>query len=278
MIWMIGEQIKKFRRKKGITQEELGKMIGVTTQAVSNWERGGAPDAELLPDIADALGVKVDMLFGRSSNKKLEEEISDELLSVGPEKGFERAFSLLYSISVGLSGLTSIRDSFNFDVLSAMGNNDEFGYYSRASVNEGTFDIRLNSGFRYFFFMPEPEKGCRESIGDADELARTFSILADKDVLKILYYMYSRLNTPVSLSMIAANTKMDVKKTEALMDKLCERHIANCAVVETEHGEVKAYCYTNESIILPLLCFSKELTDTKVINMGAMFRRDKPLF
>ena len=52
---IIGEQIKKFRLKKGYTQEKLGDIIGVTTKAVSKWERGGVPDAEILPDIADAL-------------------------------------------------------------------------------------------------------------------------------------------------------------------------------------------------------------------------------
>ena len=275
---MIGEQIKVYRRKKGITQEELGRSIGVTTQAVSNWERGGVPDAELLPDIADALGVTVDMLFGRSSLKSLEIEISDELFSVGTEESFKRAFSLLYAITVGLSGQTSIRDSFNFDSLSALGSNDTLGYYTRSSVNEGTFDVRLNSDFRYFFFMPEPERSLKDCLGDPDELAKTFEILADKDVLKIIAYLYSRLNSPVSLKMIASNTHMDVKKVERLMDKMCERSIAVCDVVETENGDVKAYCFVNESIVIPLLCFSKELTDNGAINMGAMFRRTKPLF
>lgn len=62
---VIGEQIKKIRTEKGITQEQLGELIGVTTQAVSRWERGGTPDAELLPRISDVLGVSTDSLFGR---------------------------------------------------------------------------------------------------------------------------------------------------------------------------------------------------------------------
>ena len=41
---VIGEQIKKYRVQKRYTQEKLGNMIGVTTQAVSKWERGGTPD------------------------------------------------------------------------------------------------------------------------------------------------------------------------------------------------------------------------------------------
>ena len=60
---MIGDQIKKYRLKKEITQEKMGNMIGVTTQAVSKWERGGSPDAELLPKIADALGITINMLY-----------------------------------------------------------------------------------------------------------------------------------------------------------------------------------------------------------------------
>lgn len=61
---MIGAQIRKYRNKKGISQEELGRAVGVTTQAVSKWERGGVPDAELIPSIAKLIGVTTDMLFG----------------------------------------------------------------------------------------------------------------------------------------------------------------------------------------------------------------------
>lgn len=46
---IIGQQIKKYRMENGLTQEQVGRMIGVTTQAVSKWERGSTPDAEILP-------------------------------------------------------------------------------------------------------------------------------------------------------------------------------------------------------------------------------------
>ena len=64
---MIGEQIKKLRVKRGMTQEKLGQLIGVTMQAVSKWERGGVPDAEIVPRIADVFGVSIDVLYGRTS-------------------------------------------------------------------------------------------------------------------------------------------------------------------------------------------------------------------
>ena len=48
---LIGEQITRYRKERNMTQEELGKAAGVSTQAVSRWENGGAPDVALLPAI-----------------------------------------------------------------------------------------------------------------------------------------------------------------------------------------------------------------------------------
>ena len=49
---IIGQQIKKYRIENGFTQEQVGKIIGVTRQAGSKWERGSTPAAEILPGIA----------------------------------------------------------------------------------------------------------------------------------------------------------------------------------------------------------------------------------
>ena len=275
---MIGEQIKKFRIKKGITQEKLGKRVGVTTQAVSKWERGGVPDAELIPNIADALEVSIDMLFGRKNMQCIEDMALEEVLSVNREEGFKKAFQILWSISIGLSKLGSVKESFSFNALDSLKNNDGYHYYSRLSFDEGTVDAKLDIDNRYFFIMPEPDEGYAKIFDNIEELAETFSIFGNKDILKILFYMYSRKNTPVSLSLIASKTKMDVGKAEKLMEKLCKCHLAECGVIETENGNLKAYMFYNETMVIPLLCFAKEIRDEKVINWGVWFERNKPLF
>ncbi len=61
----LSKNIARCRKQIGMTQEDLGQALFVSGQAVSRWERGGTPDAELLPKIADALGVSLDVLFGR---------------------------------------------------------------------------------------------------------------------------------------------------------------------------------------------------------------------
>ena len=65
---IISENIKKLRKAKGMTQEELAEAVNVTFQAVSKWENGGTPDIEMLPLLANTFGVTIDELMGFKLN------------------------------------------------------------------------------------------------------------------------------------------------------------------------------------------------------------------
>lgn len=59
------ERIRFYRERAGLEQKALAGMIGVTGNAVSNWENGrGRPDINLIPDICRALNVSMYDLFG----------------------------------------------------------------------------------------------------------------------------------------------------------------------------------------------------------------------
>ena len=61
----LNKKICALRAEKGYTQERLAEMLGVSTAAVSKWERANAyPDITLLPEIAEIFGVSVDYLLG----------------------------------------------------------------------------------------------------------------------------------------------------------------------------------------------------------------------
>jgi len=61
----LGNNIKKYRRALGMTQEELAGILCVTSQAVSKWESGaGLPDITQMVPLAMALSVSTDALFG----------------------------------------------------------------------------------------------------------------------------------------------------------------------------------------------------------------------
>ncbi len=61
----IGEKLKQLRGARGITQEMLSEVLGVSCQSVSRWELGICyPDMELLPVLANYFGITVDELLG----------------------------------------------------------------------------------------------------------------------------------------------------------------------------------------------------------------------
>ncbi len=75
----LSENIKRLRREKGLTQENLAEYFGVSFQSVSNWERGEAyPDITLLPRLAVFFNVSVDELLG--VNNALAQERIEEYL------------------------------------------------------------------------------------------------------------------------------------------------------------------------------------------------------
>ena len=62
----IGNKISDYRKNRGMTQDALAQLLGVTNQAVSKWESGQAcPDIQLLPLLADVFETTVDELLGR---------------------------------------------------------------------------------------------------------------------------------------------------------------------------------------------------------------------
>ena len=64
---IIGENIRRLRRERDITQEMLADRLHISAQAVSKWERGESlPDVTLIVPIASYLGVSADDLLGVS--------------------------------------------------------------------------------------------------------------------------------------------------------------------------------------------------------------------
>lgn len=71
---MIAAAIRRLRKERKISQEELANALGVTAQAVSKWERDeGYPDITLMPKIAHFFDVSLEEVYGsKDANEQSE--------------------------------------------------------------------------------------------------------------------------------------------------------------------------------------------------------------
>ena len=97
--YSFGNFLCTLREEKGLSQSELGKMLGVTNKAVSKWENGAAkPNTKLIPQIAEIFGITVEELF---AGKRIEKDSELESIKSYLIKQ-KRKFAILSSVFFSL--------------------------------------------------------------------------------------------------------------------------------------------------------------------------------
>lgn len=97
----ISKSIKKFRAKKGLSQNELADILFVSRQTVSSWENGRTqPDIESLEKLSEALSVSVEELIYGEKPKLIETEKEEK-----SKKIIITIFSVFASLLVGVGGV-----------------------------------------------------------------------------------------------------------------------------------------------------------------------------
>ncbi len=274
---VIGQYIKKFRTARGVTQEQLGQLVGVSTQAVSKWECGGTPDVELLPAIAQQLNVSIDALFGRQ-DEDLVVSLGKKISGMPKNEAFRFAYKLCWAICHGMMFNENKMD----EILARLhyfpqNDDDQMGDWVRIMHDEGMTVARNAPGFQHFFLLLEPEGGLSGQLLEPEKLRQVFAVLADETLLKVIYYLYTRLNTPIASSLISENTGLTVQEVDRCMDILCQRGFATRAAIAVAGGEIYSYMFNQENAVVALLCFADELARNDNLPFIWSFSRTKPL-
>ncbi|MBP3610386.1 MAG: helix-turn-helix transcriptional regulator [Lachnospiraceae bacterium] len=129
----IGKRIARFRKEKGMTQMGLANQLGVSYQAVSNWERGESmPDIAKLEDLSKVLGASIDEILGNDKKSKAAEtlsrgeipedikEVLPELLPVMEPEQIEQSVKTLEEDTLDVAYLISIAPFVEKETISAL--------------------------------------------------------------------------------------------------------------------------------------------------------------
>ena len=182
----LGASIREARKAAGLSQEELGKRLGVVSQTVSKWEREeSSPDAALLPLLADALGLSLDRLFDRTpSEEALEEAFLRLFRPKAPEQRSDfllRLWRLSLEASVGvLDGQIVISwPNMPKEVRYAWSGKGELSFYRSSPALPAAFLFREpEAGWASLFESNEDQRLLWDALGDPETLRAAKKILS----------------------------------------------------------------------------------------------------
>jgi transcriptional regulator with XRE-family HTH domain len=88
----IGAFLKQLRNEKGITQEQLAEILGVSGRTVSRWETGtNLPDLSILVQISEYYHVEIkEILNGERKSENMDHELKETLLKVADYNELEK--------------------------------------------------------------------------------------------------------------------------------------------------------------------------------------------
>lgn len=281
---IIGSQITKFRKAAAFTQEELGRAVGVSTQAVSRWENGGAPDVTLLPAIADKLGVTIDALFGRECGEALDLHalVHKWIRSVPQGQVFDQLNRLLWT------GVTALPGEYMNALIpfpetcyqmNMNGKYNDILTRSCFQLDDGMYFGVGGKDFSFTTLCPRPEEGYDAYLPDKDQLRRFLAILALPGCLEVLEYMYHQNERYYSTALLADGIGMEVEAVSGILQKLTTTGLVLCMDVELLEGTTKVYSASgpNGCALLMFQYLARCMADTDVMYYVNLSFRENPL-
>ncbi len=260
----IGKNIAKYRKAKNLTQEELGCKLGVTNQAVSKWESEVyLPDVLLLPEIASALDVSLNALYGIEEDGKGRRVCADEF----PEAAFQNLRRFFYDNSIMRFAHIGQSDE------------DQLAYQAQSLVT-GSKDgclsntsgaVVISNDLAFIdrnYKAPESEK-----IFESARAAKNLKALSDKNVRKVLAYQYKTVleriksggsDSDFFADEIAKGCEIREEEAEDALNLLVGLRLNETYVDRETHKDCYTFSISNALFALNIFKLAEMLTDEHV--------------
>ena len=254
----IGANIAKMRKAKGATQDDLARAVGVSAQAVSKWENGGVPDAELFPAIADFFGVTIDALFGREvSEENLEKALMAKIYDTSEEKKMQTAFDLLWVLEHGFYGKQSDENDTIDKCLQACSWEDQI--YSSIQKDYGYTHMGLGNQRKFFFLMPEQED-LAHNLVDGVDFCSLFRDLAEEDVFNAFIFLYKRsASKSFTEQLLVKHIGVTEERASEIIEIMKKYGHIWSQPLELDDRDVTVYRFSPQPYFIGFLVFARDM-------------------
>lgn len=252
----VGAMIAKLRKEKGATQEELAVKVGVSAQAVSKWENGGMPDAELLPKIADFFEVSMDTLFDRSykDRQDVTRAIAAQFADKKEEEKISTMFKLCWELEKALIG--SANGKSLEEIRQSIGDDET---YSSILCDSGFTQVRLGNRLSYFLLVPEPKDKDKIFFEGIDYPA-FFKDLSDPKVFQAMVMLNQRRNDKAfTTNLLVKHLDVDKESAAEIIRILQKYGLIRITQFEMDDDEQEIYTFRPTHSFIALLIFAREM-------------------
>lgn len=258
----VGAMIAKLRKEKSETQEELAVKVGVSPQAVSKWENGGMPDAELLPRIADCLEVSIDRLFGRDfeETRDAAQMITTQFAGKDEAQRVQTLFALCWEMEKALFDPDNSTQGTSLkERLQSVDADDQL--YSSIMFDSGFTRMGVGNRLPYFLVVPEA-RDKKAAFFDGVDYLSFFKDLSDVNVFKTIVFLHQRENkSAFTVDLLVKKLNMSEAVAADVIQILQKYRLLHNTSLETEGWVQEIYTFAPTPSFAALLIFARELID-----------------
>lgn len=278
---LIGTQIMKFRKAAALTQEELGRSVGVSTQAVSRWECGGAPDVTLLPAIADRLGVTVDALFGREGGEKVDLfQLARKWSHTLPKKDvMDQLNRLIWAVlsqvpfDADVSDIPYMESCLN----KRSENSPSVISCSKLETDDGVLFGTYAKDFSFTTLCPRPEKGYDACFPEKDKFRSFCALLAQPGSLEVIEYLMHQMGYYFAAEAVAEGTGIGIDGVRDILSRMEQLNILTVIEIGLRRGMEKVYGLQDAPAFVPFAYLVNCMTQEEHFYYVSYTAREKPL-
>lgn len=253
----VGSVIAALRKEKSVTQEELADCVGVSAQAVSKWENGGAPDCALLPSIADFFGVSIDALFGRSLTdySGVEGALTKKIMATPEAEKLDLLYSLCWTMQMALFDESA--GNYSLETLYA---SEKFRGTEDSEFHHpnGYTMVGLGERLPYFFLLPKTPDFEQFQLSENDFCA-FFKALSDRAVFDALVLLIKQPTGKFTAKRLVEKLGISEEKANEVISVLLRYHLLFSEEIEIDDTVYTIYTVPtgNTSVFTPILLFAQ---------------------